>query len=578
MYNPKIILSIAWKLLPVVALLLGYHLLFWDRIYPGVKVAGVALSGNTQAQSQEKIANAPRVRQVILASESQNFSFLVNNLGITYDDDKTMQEAFGVGRRGNIIETSKQKLQVILGKTNLPLAVTLDEAAFDKTVSPVATQLAIPAITPGASIEKGEVLVNPGQNGREIDTQKLKELILANIEYGKEDIIVIPTKTIEVELTTQEVGTLKTKAEALVGKKISVTFEKQTFDYKDNDLVELLTPSGFSQDKLSHLASNIAQGVNRDPQNAKFEFEGGRVKEFTPAKDGIEVQEEELVNMFVQEIEKLQNLDEKDLPAGKVGISFALPVKSTKPDIATEDVNDLGIKELIGQGTSRFKGSIPGRVHNIALATNRINGILIKPGGVFSFNKALGDVSVFTGYQQAYIIKEGRTILGDGGGVCQVSTTFFRAALNGGLPISERHAHSYRVSYYEHDSKPGLDATVYDPTADLRIKNDTGAHVLIQAKVDRKNMTLVFELYGTSDGRVATISTPKVWDVQPAPPALYQDDPTLPAGQTKQVDFAAAGSKASFNYKVVRGEEVLQSRTFYSNYRPWQAVYLRGTQ
>lgn len=570
MYNPKIILPIGLRLLPVVALLVGYHLLFWGRVYPGVKVAGNNLSGSTKSQAQEKIANSPRVRQIILASESQNFSFLVDNLGITYDDDKTVQEAFGVGRQGNIIETSKQKIQAILGKTNLPLKSTIDESAFDKTLLPVVIQLAVPAITPGASIEKGEVIVAPGQNGQEVNTQKLKKLILENVAYGKEDIVVIPTKTIEVELTPQEVETLQKKAEVLLGKKISVTFEKEIFTYKDRDLVELLTASGVDQDKLTHLAASIAQGVNRDPQNAKFEFEGGRVKEFTPGKDGIEVQKEDLTKLLAQEIENFQNSEEK-------GISIALPAKSTKPEIATGDVNNLGIKELVGQGTSHFKGSIPGRLHNIALATSRINGILIKPGETFSFNKALGDVSAFTGYQQAYIIKEGRTILGDGGGVCQVSTTFFRAALAAGLPISERHAHSYRVAYYEQDSKPGLDATVYDPSADLRIKNDTEAHILIQARADTKNASLTFEFYGTSDGRTSTVSTPKVWDVQPAPPPLYQDDPTLSAGQTKQIDFAAAGSKASFNYKVMRGEEVLQSRTFYSNYRPWQAVYLRGT-
>ena len=87
---------------------------------------------------------------------------------------------------------------------------------------------------------------------------------------------------------------------------------------------------------------------------------------------------------------------------------------------------------------------------------------------------------------------------------------------------------------------------------------------------------LAFEFYGTSDGRVATISKPKVWDVAPPPPDLYTDDPTLPPGTVKQVDFKSWGAKASFDYKVERDGEILQSRTFYSNFRPWQAVFLRG--
>ena len=166
--------------------------------------------------------------------------------------------------------------------------------------------------------------------------------------------------------------------------------------------------------------------------------------------------------------------------------------------------------------------------------------------------------------------------MGDGGGVCQVSTTLFRAALAAGLPIAERQAHSYRVSYYENDSSPGIDATVYSPYPDFKIKNDTSAHILIQTNFNPKTTTLDFEFYGASDGRVSAVTKPKVWDSVPPPPDLYQDDPNLPAGVLKQINGKAAGAKVAFDYKVTRGKEVLQDRTFYSIYRPWQALYLRG--
>jgi len=166
--------------------------------------------------------------------------------------------------------------------------------------------------------------------------------------------------------------------------------------------------------------------------------------------------------------------------------------------------------------------------------------------------------------------------LGDGGGVCQVSTTLFRALLDAGLPITERQAHAYRVGYYEQDSPPGIDATVYSPSPDLKFRNDTGNSILIVARANPKNYSLVFELYGTSDGRVATISKPVVTNVVPAPEDLYQDDPTLPTGTVKQIDFKAAGAKVTFKYKVTRNGETLSDRTFTSNYRPWQAIYLRG--
>ncbi|OGG14392.1 hypothetical protein A2773_00645 [Candidatus Gottesmanbacteria bacterium RIFCSPHIGHO2_01_FULL_39_10] len=238
----------------------------------------------------------------------------------------------------------------------------------------------------------------------------------------------------------------------------------------------------------------------------------------------------------------------------------------------------MGIRELIGVGRSKFAHSIPGRIHNVALAASRINGRLIPPGATFSFNEALGDVSASTGFQPAYIIKDGKTVLGDGGGVCQVSTTLFRAALNAGLPIVERWAHAYRVGYYEQDSKPGFDATVYAPGVDLKIKNDTGNNILIQAITDKVNASLTFEFYGTSDGRTVDISAPKIYSESPPPPDLYQDDPTLSNGEVKQTDFAAWGAKAEFNYKVIKNDETVFEKRFFSNYRPWQAVFLRGTK
>ena len=161
--------------------------------------------------------------------------------------------------------------------------------------------------------------------------------------------------------------------------------------------------------------------------------------------------------------------------------------------------------------------------------------------------------------------------------MCQASTTFFRAALASGLPILERHQHSYRVSYYEQGTKAGIDAAIYPPEVDLIINNDTPGHILIQVKNDQIKSRLIFEFYGTKDNRIVEIGEPKYWDAKPAPSPLYQDDPTLPIGIEKQIEKAVPGLKTSFTYKVTRNGEVLQNKTFYSNYRAWQAVYLKGT-
>ena len=327
-------------------------------------------------------------------------------------------------------------------------------------------------------------------------------------------------------------------------------------------------------DLVDDTLSSLSSSIDIFPQDALFQFESGKVNVFKLSQPGRELDRAETKKLILAYINTLS----QDGELAPQSIKIDLPVKLVSPKIATEDSNNLGIKELLGVGTSKFAGSIAGRVHNIVLAASRINGHLVPPETVFSFNDTLGDVSASTGFEPAYIIKDGRTVLGDGGGVCQVSTTLFRAALKSGLPIVERHPHSYRVGYYEQDSLPGIDATVFAPSYDLKFKNDTGNYLLIQAKADPQNYTLAFEIYGTSDGRSAEITKPVISSQIAPPPDLYQDDPTLPVGTVKQVDWKAWGAKVNFDYKVTRNGETIFQKSFFTNYQPWQSVFLRGTK
>lgn len=334
-----------------------------------------------------------------------------------------------------------------------------------------------------------------------------------------------------------------------------------------------LPPSySYSEDKLTNLLQPIIKKNYIEPVDALFTFSNNRVTAFKPSSDGQEVNTDKIKDTLQQ---KIPVIISQKIPQNVV---INLPIAALKPKVSTGDANNLGIKELIGTGTSLFQHSIPSRVFNVNLAASRINGVLISPNEVFSFDKALGDVSKFTGYQQAYVISQGHTVLGDGGGVCQVSTTFFRAALSAGLPIVERHAHDYRVGYYEEDGPPGIDATVYVPSVDLKIKNDTGHYILVQSIVDLDTLRLTFNFYGTDDGRKVSMTTPIVKNVIPAPPPLYNDDPNLPQGQVIQTDFAANGATVSFARTVTKGGQTLDSDLFVSNYRPWQAVFTRGTK
>lgn len=336
--------------------------------------------------------------------------------------------------------------------------------------------------------------------------------------------------------------------------------------------VHLQAAYHYAPEKLEELLVPIKKEVYLAPENALFNFQNGRVSAFSLSSEGRTIDMEKLEKNLHERL--MSNLlNERPAP-----VVMDVPIKILKPVVTDENANSFGIRELIGEGTSLFYHSIENRIFNLSLAASRLNGILISPGEEFSFNRAIGDISSFSGYKQAYVIENGRTVLGDGGGVCQVSTTLFRAALAAGLPITERNQHAYRVGYYEEDRGPGVDAAVYSPTVDLKFKNDTGKYILIQSYADQANMRLTFQLYGTKDGREVNIGNPVILSQSPAPEPLYQDDPDLPKGQVKQVDFAANGANVYFTRNVKKDGKIILADKFESNYRPWQAIYLRGTK
>jgi vancomycin resistance protein YoaR len=334
-----------------------------------------------------------------------------------------------------------------------------------------------------------------------------------------------------------------------------------------------LSPSfSYDQNKLLKIIQPIAQKIEKKPIDALFTIVSNKVTAFRLSENGQTLDDQALIDKISSYYSSILNSKIKQT------ITLQIPIKVITPNITTEKVNKLGIKELIGTGNSLFFHSIPGRIFNVNLAASRLSGILVAPGDTFSFDQALGDISAFSGYKQAYVIQNGHTVLGDGGGVCQVSTTLFRAILDAGLPIIERHAHAYRVGYYEENSPPGIDATVFSPSVDLKFKNTTNNYILIQSQVDLDNLSLVFNLYGTKDGRQVVQTTPVIANETPPPPDLYQDDPNLPSGTIQQTDFAAWGANISFTRTVVQDGKQIIFDKFISNYQPWQAVYLRGTK
>lgn len=549
---------------------LFFQFVFFQRILPNTYLANINLGGLTTLEARKRIEEKVKIPDKIeIKGENQTIYVYINQIKLDFDFQKTAESAYSQKSNISILE---QPL-FLFRKTNIHPRFSYDNTELEEALDEASKRIEQKGTKPKAEIINKKVVITNGKPGINFEKEKIKKELdnkFLALDFSPIKLEAVSDKFV---LSQEEEELYRKRVENILNKKLVLSYENYSKEVPDTEIAQMTDFfEEYDKQKISNLAGKVKNELDSSPENPIFVFEDGIVKEFRPAKYGVTVNQTELTEMILESLKNLEKENKEN------SYKIEIPVAKTPPEYETKDVNNLGIKELIGTGKSKFVGSIPSRIHNIKLASSKFNGVLIKPDEVFSFNKTLGEVSKETGYQQAYIIKEGQTVLGDGGGVCQVSTTLFRAALNAGLPIIERQAHAYRVNYYEQDSPPGLDATVFDPSPDLKFKNDTGNHILIQVKVDTNAKTLAFELYGTKDDRKVYISKPIVTNITPPPEDLYIDDPTLPAGQIKQIDWKAWGAKVWFDYKVTRGEDELFSKRFYSNYRPWQAKFLRGTK
>lgn len=543
-----------------------YHLAYSNKIYPYVRVGPVELSNLSLETAESKLRQMvpENLGEIKLKFSNQEWPLSLADWEIKYEPKLTAQKIFLRGRSQGFWRDLSLKWQQWHKEAVVSMEVEFNQERLIEAVEMITAGLVEEPVMPSLRLNsEGKVDLEPGKNGRLVEKDQLVQTVIERIKNLNFSGVEIPIKLVKIEISTGELIRAQERAEKLKEKSLILTYENFSRTIAKEELINLIGfTSDWDEEKIATLSASLATSINRKAQNAVFQFENNRVVEFKPALPGLTVNETETRKRIIDGLNNWQPVE--------------IAVETTEPKIKTEQVNDLGIKELIGKGESTFYHSIPSRIHNVALTAAKLNGVLVAPGEEFSFNKALGDVSAATGFQSAYIIKEGRTILGDGGGVCQDSTTLFRALLNAGVKITERHAHAYRVTYYEQNDKPGFDATVYDPGTDLKFINDTAAYILIQTTVDLAKLYLKFELYGTSDGRKVTISNVRLWGQTAPPEPLYQDDPTLAPGQVKQVDWAAWGAKGAFDWQVVKNGEVLHQKTFYSNFAPWRAVYLRG--
>ena len=507
---------------------------FAGRIMPGVSLGTEQLAGLTAADSlgalerhQAMLTAAP----VTVTLRGHRAQYTLAELGVSINQAATATA---------LLTTRWPTNQAVV-----PVLQTDTEQLHQVIATDFADVITVPQNASLMLSEAGQLAVVPSARGEGIDTVTLESDIIARATASQ---LATPIPLVVVSagpaVLESEVEAARQYGAQLLREGMRLTFgeDEHTLwpyivrrllqfapqaDPADPDNLVLgvqFEPAGFRE----YLANTIAPAIDHTAQDARFErVSPDRVSVFQPARAGQTLAVSETIEQVATRLAERQ-------------LNAPLAVEVSEPTIGSvADIEALGLTDLLATGTSDFAGSPTNRIHNVNVGAARYHGLLIAPGATFSFNEHLGPVDGAHGWKPELVIKNNTTTPEYGGGICQVSSTAFRAAIRSGLAIEERRNHSYAVRYY---GTPGFDATVYPGYTDLRFTNNTPGYILIQTRVE--GTKLAFDFWGTDDGRTVQVEGPHPY--------------------AKQPDGAV---KATLEQTVEKEGEILIDQTFYSNYK-----------
>ncbi|NQV00790.1 MAG: VanW family protein [Parcubacteria group bacterium] len=531
-------------------LILTLQIVNSQRIAFGVKLADFNLGGHKFSVAQEILKNKLQdsvEKEIIFTCEKEmpDLSARLDNLGLQIDKLATINYAYQIGRKKNSFINIKEQLAALIGSYDLELIYTTDQNKFQEKTNELFKDIERPAQNASLVFDEqiSDFVLQHSNEGIVINREKLLFDLIEQIKSLSDQPINLELVFDEPIVKNNEVDLVKQKAQKiLLNQPYQLILETKTWNIDKNRLINWIEFKpvqenetdnqilGFflNNDQVEKYLKEITSTINQYPINAHLETEGNRAIAFTPNQEGYGIDIDKTVNQLIQNITAESPIKKTIITAQKL-----------LPKITLEQTNKLGINTLLGQGTSNFYGSPKNRVHNIKTGVAKFNGIILNPGEEFSFNTLLGGSGPEQGFLPELVIKKNKTVPEYGGGLCQVSTTFFRVAINSGLKITERSAHAFPVQYY---NPQGFDATIYEPHPDFRFVNNTPNHLLIETTV--QGYQLIFNFYGTNDGREIKIKGPYILE--------SNEDGSM---------------KAVLTQEIYQKDELIDKDVFYSNYK-----------
>ncbi len=560
---------------------LGWEVNFRGRIYPGVVVGEVSVGGQTLSEAARtlKVSYPPAPSPPIeIVWGEQRWLLPARLLTTRYETTAALTRAYEKGRAGGLTEQLLEQGQTALLGARVAISAQTSPNSARAWLNALSSHIYRPLREPSMILDAHGLHYRPGAPGREVDVYATWARLERVLQARRRGQILTPPVTLVVRQnapTTLDVKSLESTLQRLT-RPIILEAGAHTLSLDPAVISRVITVTPRRDEngqvrariqvdsaRLRQAIQALADRYDVAPSDARMDYDpaNDRFIVLRPSRDGWQI-----------DVEGATRAVSRALQQGKTRV--VIPTRVVHPAVSSDMTPaQLGIRTIIGEGSTYFRGSSAARVRNIVRAAKAVRGVLIPPGDVFSFNEAAGAITAANGYEDSLIIWGDRTAVGIGGGVCQVSTTLFRAAFFGGFPIVERWNHGYIVSWY---GEPGLDATVYSPSVDFKFKNTTTGYVLVQPLVDTKRGVLTFRLWGTDPGWTVEVGKPVREDVQKPPPPAYQEDPSLPTGTIRQVEWAKPGMVVRVRRIVRKGDKVLDDQEFVSRYQPWRALYLYG--
>lgn len=508
-----VVISAAILVVAVIAVV-GYSVVYTHKVYPGVSVDGIYIGGLDRVAATKAIqtqAAAYAGEQLKLQSGSGTVTVPVRSLGVEYSQ-RGLAAALDYGRRGSLAQQVRTRVRSLLGRSASFSDFTYNDAALVPTIAAIDATVTQPVANAALAFSNGQVTVTASRPGTRLDTADLVEAVNAQLAVMGDHAIRVPVYTLAPSITETSLDTVRGQASAYVASPLKVTAgpvtqtvsQSQILSWVDVKSITAQTdlplkplqsfypfvqgPNvglSLNQTKVGSYAASMSAGLNHPAQDAVLGWQNNALTVLQASKPGVAFDQDKATQQIVAAVTNPNATHDVTIPSSV-----------TQATVNENNLASLGISQQLSEGVTYFPGSSVDRIVNVTVGAHQFNDVLLAPGEQFSFGKILGPVGAAQGYRPGLVILGNHEEDQYGGGLCQVASTAFRAALLAGLPINQRSNHSYAVSFYTAPyGVPGVDATIYYPQVDLKFTNDTGHYLLIQTSIS--GTTLKFDYYGT---------------------------------------------------------------------------------